>query len=741
MAKTLVLILLSAGFTAVSAWALGALLFRALKVRLYRQEERLFALLTGFSLLSLLVFGLAVAHLAYRGVFAAVAASLTLAALWMRLDKTEAPAQAPAPGRYRMLFAAAYMAYALLYVVHAMKPEISPDGAGYHLGHVARYLRAHGMAPTPHDMYGMLSQGAEMLFLFAFAYGRHSAAALVHCVFLFVLPLLMLAYARRRGFPQAGAAGAILAFAAPVTGVSGTAAYNDVAAAAVIFGCFYLLEIWDETQQNRLLIPAGLLAGFAFAIKYTAFLCLPYALGGVAWRLRKRPAELARAGALVSLAAGLMTAPWLVRNAVYYQNPLAPFFNAWFPNPYQDAGYEQVYRRVMRTYHEIRNPAELPRQVLYRGDVVQGLVGPVFVLAPLALLAARRREGRRLLAAGLVFALPYTQNIGARFLIPALPFVSLGMGLALARAPGLLAALVVLHAVLSWPAVVGKYARPHAYRLDGFPVRAALRIEPEEAFLGRAPSYRRARAIDRVVPPGAAVFTFSGIADSYANRDILTGYYSVETRTVWEMFSAAALEGSRPAWLADFRFPARSLARVRVVETASHETNVLGIAEIYLWRQNALLPREAQWRVTAWPNPWQASMALDNSAVTRWNSQLPLRPGFFFELRFGSPRIVDRVALLLQPLSHASRPRLEGDTGDGGWEVLAESAALIEWGEPLELRRMVNEEMRRRGVFYVLAQSGDAIYADLDAKRRWWGAEVVWEEDGAKLYRFTEARR
>ena len=58
-----------------------------------------------------------------------------------------------------------------------------------------------------------------MLFVPAFAIGRHSAAALVHFAFTVALALVILAYGRRIGKPWAGAAGALLTFASPVVGV------------------------------------------------------------------------------------------------------------------------------------------------------------------------------------------------------------------------------------------------------------------------------------------------------------------------------------------------------------------------------------------------------------------------------------------------------------------------------------------------------------------------------------------
>ena len=85
-----------------------------------------------------------------------------------------------------------FIAYFILYFFNAMAPEASPDGAGYHLGLVARYLREHGFHQITWNIYANLSEGAEMLFLFAFAFGKHSAAAMVHLAFLMALAWQMI---------------------------------------------------------------------------------------------------------------------------------------------------------------------------------------------------------------------------------------------------------------------------------------------------------------------------------------------------------------------------------------------------------------------------------------------------------------------------------------------------------------------------------------------------------------------
>ena len=179
----------------------------------------------------------------------------------------------------RILWGIFFGLYVVLYLSNAMAPEASPDGAGYHLGLVARYLREHGFVRITDNLYAAMPAGVEMLFLFAFAFGRHSAAALVHFAFLVALVWQVFSYGRRSGFPVAGACAALLVFASPVVGIDGTSAYNDVAVAAIAFTLFYLLQVWDEDRTWRLAAAIGLVAGFAFAAKYTAWPAVIYAAG------------------------------------------------------------------------------------------------------------------------------------------------------------------------------------------------------------------------------------------------------------------------------------------------------------------------------------------------------------------------------------------------------------------------------------------------------------------------------
>ena len=189
-----------------------------------------------------------------------------------------------------------------------------------------------------------------------------------------------------------------------------------------------------------------------------------------------------------------MVAPWVLRNWLWVGNPFAPFFNSWFPNPYYHPGMERIYAETLRHYPGIKHYWQIPLQLTLRSGFDGGTSGPVFLLAPCGLLALRFKSGRRLLLAGLVFALPAYLNIGTRFLIPSVPFLALAMGIGLADVPAALPVLALFHALVCWPPVLSTYCDPSNWRISSFPGRVALRLDPAEPFILK--NHRRLRSED-----------------------------------------------------------------------------------------------------------------------------------------------------------------------------------------------------------------------------------------------------
>jgi len=729
-------ILAGSSFTAIVCLSLGMFVLRRVEAPLCREEKIPLALITGAACLSLIVFLLGIAGLVYDSVFVAVGIGAVVLAAREKSWRCTEECFPPLPVAWRVLFLVVFLVFGTLYFFHAMAPEISPDGSTYHLGLVSRYWREHGLFRITNNMYASLSQGIEMLYLFAFAFGRHSAAALVHFVFLVSLPLAMLSYGRRFGFEKAGVVGSLLFFVSPVVGLDGSTAYNDVAVTAVLFALFYLLRVWGECGRDGLLFPIGLLAGFGYASKYTAMMSVPFALGYVAWKLHHDRKPLLKPLLVVAGCAFLMVAPWMVKNAVWVDNPVAPFFNSVFPNHYVHSSFEKMYMGNMRHGPGLENRLDIPLEVTVRGSTLSGLLGPVFLLAPIALFALGSGEGRVLLLTALVFLATYPANIGTRFLLPALPYISLAMGLVLTRISLLAPALVLAHAVLSWPAVMPLYCSPVAWRLHEVLWKEALRIVPEEEFFRRRfPAWTAARMIEENTPPGARVLTFSGVPEAYTTREILVVYQSAETEVLGDMWWMPMVPRMQPTTHRYFEFPARSLRKIRLVQTTAEAPQQWSVAEVRLFHDGNRVRRTGNWTPHARPNPWDAWRAFDNSLITRWRSWQALYDGMTLEADLGRPREIDTVVVDGPAEDWSVRLRLEGAGTNGRWEPINAKRSKQITPPPPGLRRKVTEELKREGVGYLLVREGEFGAEDHRDRAREWGITPLGEADRFTLYR------
>ncbi len=707
--------------TVGGCYALGRILWTRLGVRLSREEEVAYSFLLGAAGYSLVLFGLGLAHLYYRAVFFGLPAVLGLAG-W-RLGAFALPEERLAPLSRGLRWTLGLLGgpFALLYVSNAMAPEISPDGSTYHLGLVARYYREHAMAPVHTSIYSALSQGVEMLFLSAYAIGRHSAAGMVHATFLFLLPWMMLNWARRKGQAAAGVAAGLLVFLAPVVGVDGISAYNDLAGAAVVFAVFALLDRWDEGREPGLLYAIGLLAGFSYGMKYTLALAVPLALGWVFWRERRWRLVLVVAGC-----AAVMILPWMARNAVWWQNPVAPLFNSWFPNPYVHQWFEKEYKLSMTTY-TLPSRWMIPWEVTVQGQTLGGRLGPVFLLAPLALWGLRNELGRRLLLGWLVFSATYFSNIGTRFLIPGLPFIAL----ALTMGPwprGVLPAVLTVHAVLSWPDAMKFYGERYGWRLEKVLWREALRIkEPEDFLRSHVPSYPIVRLVDAEVPVGRRVFTFQQLAEAYCHAEVIVGFQSAQGEVLMDAVHNALREERKPALQVRYAFPARAMTQVRAMVGRDWPEARWSVHEMRVFHAGKEIPRSPHWRARANSTAEIAPFAFDNSPVTRWIADVPWKKGHALALDLGVPQMVDEVVLEMSPDQPWQGIGLDG--------IPEAKISALHVTPPTGLRRIAMEEFLARNVQYIVAASDEYWYKDLRVRMDYWGIEEIGTRGNHTLYR------
>jgi len=720
-------ILFGAALALGGAYAWGVILLR----RLAAPPE--IALALGAAFESLLIFLLLLLHLGHRPAYLVVGLAPLAVLPFLSRTKLEDAAIAPL-GRYgRIAAGVIFAAYGIWYLVNALAPEVSPDGITYHLGLPFEYTRL-GRFPDRVTFYDVLPQGMEMLFTMAFAFGRHSAAKLVEFGFFAATPTLLLRIGRRLGLPDlASLVAAVFYFCAPVTGLTGSTSYNEGALVFFALAAFYLLLVWRDSGKARYLPAAGFAAGFCYAIKMPGAMAL---VGAVVWVAARGGARRWRGLALLAAGALLAVAPWVARNALVADNPLAPLGNALFPNPYFHLLRERILTADLADWGHVA-PLEVPWQLAF-GNRLTGTFGPLLLALPLTLLAWRSRAARLLMAAALLLALPWISNRGTRFLMPSMALAGLALGTALAGAwRGRVAwAAVALQAMVCWPQALNLWPSDDSFRLRSFPLMAALRIEPQAKYLAREiPEYQVARAIEKSTPNDARIFSFDAVANAYLPRNVTVSWQSAEGErmrdALYDSFYPGGLYQRRGRW------PAEPLLGIRFRLPAAAESE-WDVSEVEIYSKGKRVPAAGGWTLIAQPNSWEAPLALDNNYATRWRTWRPIEADTTFEIGFARSVIADGVALVSRTPSQGVPLEIWVKPTDEDWRLVANSPPT-EVSPAVPRRPEGIAALRRDGFGYIFAPvegGGEGrIGADMLANASDWGLEAVARVGSSALFR------
>jgi hypothetical protein len=297
-----------------------------------------------------------------------------------------------------------------------------------------------------------------------------------------------------------------------------------------------------------------------------------------------------------------------------------------------------------------------------------------------------------------------------------------------------------MHGILSWYAAPFRFFDTYAPRLSAFPLRAALRIEPEAVYLARNnPDYRVDRMIEREVPPGERVFSFEQIGSAWTSREILAGYTGAQNEVLADTLSAGLSLESTPLTAQVLRFESRQLRRLRVVQTGQPDGEMWSVNEVQIFAGGMPLAANRNWRFGANPNPWDLPLAFDNSAVTRWRSWDRATPGMYLEVDFGKPLCVDEVRLVTAPDAVQRQVELRGMDAAGEWRPLSarQSATSVPVGDnprQASVRALVGQ-----GIRYLLVTPGAFGANDFNENSGRWGIELLGESGGRRLYALKPA--
>ncbi len=612
----------------------------------------------------------------------------------------------------------------LLTFVNALAPETQPDAAGYHLGLVAAWART-GAFSTGTGFYEMLPLGLETLFLPAYLLAGPTGAKLVHFAYFAASLPLIARIGRQCGIEPARAVlAAVFYSCTPVAMVAAASAYTD---AALVFFTLAAFSALIEGRSGS----AGLAAGLCFAIKVSGGIV---AAAAAVWlAVRREWGKLAGfAGAAL-----IPSLPWVVRTYLLTGNPIAPLGNGLFPNDHFHAHTERILTSYLSGYGA--EGWEFWRSILWGGAALQGLIGPVCILLPLGLLAFGRRETRPIAAAGLVLLLPWAANHGARFVLPAVPFLALGLSAVAPRA--VTAAAVAAHAVLAWPGALSLYADREAWRLTGFPWQAALRIESPAAYLARELyEYRFTKRAAARIKPGETLLDLYGLPYAYLPVVPLGPLPCAAFDNL--VYTLNSARGAPPELLhgLECRWPPQFLREIRIAVEAPW-TAPFSIAEARLLRGGRPAGIGRNWWLDAWPNGGDSPLAMDNNKASRWSTLDPAAGGEWWAVRFDRPVPADGA--LFHIVNAAPSLRLKVTVTDlAGQASQVCRDAPFRPGPVVFHRKAAMAFVRSRGVRWIAgSRRGDghaALIRELEMAPAAFGVAIVERVDDLMLFRVEE---
>jgi len=316
----------------------------------------------------------------------------------------------------------------------------------------------------------------DSLYLLGLKWGDQAGAKAFAWCFTLLGAITLFGLGRQRYGERAGWWAALAFATVPVVLWESGSAYVDVAngiyaGLGLVFAC-----LWLESDDSKLIWPSAIMLGFAAGSKYTGLQTIAVAglvtlVGALILKRNLKPVFV------IGLAALAIGAPWYVKNVLWKENPVFPFFYSKLGGKDWDQRRADIYTREQNGFGVGRShppdgsvePARLGHSVIglaYQpgryinplqtegwGDPL-GAIGIAIVGALLVgLIAGQRKTFEKALFASVLisFAMWFVLTQQSRYIIAlAVPLSLIGGQLTTRRGFGvLMAGLVGLQAVYS----------------------------------------------------------------------------------------------------------------------------------------------------------------------------------------------------------------------------------------------------------------------------------------------------
>jgi hypothetical protein len=180
---------------------------------------------------------------------------------------------------------------------------------------------------------------------------------------------------------------------------------------------------------------------------------------------------------------------------------------------------------------------------------------------------------------------------------------------------------------------------------------------------------------------------------AYIDREIIVSYESTLGNLAHDILWAP--QAHKPLNALNFKFLPVSTRAVRVVNIASG-TEFWTVSEMRLCAQGREFARSPAWRLSAWPNGWEAQLAFDNNYATRWSAWEAIAPHQRLQVDLPAAERIDEVVLECDPAWNA-RLQVEIRLDSGRWVAITDKPEIVKTEFASGVRRAATRQVKALG--------------------------------------------
>ncbi len=220
-------------------------------------------------------------------------------------------------------------------------PPVSKDALVHHLAVPNLYLRHGGMYEIPFMPFSYYPMNLDLLYMIPLYFGNDILPKFMHFCFALLTAWLIYDYLKRRLDKVYALFGVLFFLSIPIIIRLSISVYVDLGLVFFSTASLLLLFRWVESGfRSKFLLLAAVCCGLAVGTRYNGLITLLLlTLFVPIFYSRKnkdkhpgffRPLWY---GVIFCFTALLIFSPWMVRNVIWKNNPIYPFYNHWFNPP------------------------------------------------------------------------------------------------------------------------------------------------------------------------------------------------------------------------------------------------------------------------------------------------------------------------------------------------------------------------------------------------------------------------